>query len=58
MARNYAKKLVQMRVYAKTPAGKIAKAKSRANTKLKRGVSTKTKKSNHKPLAKAMALWR
>ena len=52
------KKLLQMRAYAKTPAGKIAKANSRANTKLKRGVSTRTKRMNHKPLAKALALWR
>ena len=57
MARDYELKLVQMRVYAKTPAGKISKAKSRATTKLKRGVSTRTKKNNYKPLLKALANW-
>ena len=58
MARDYAKKLLQMRVYAKTPAGRESKAKSRATAALKRGVSTRTKKIKPKALLKALANWR
>ena len=57
MARDYERKLARMRVYSKTPAGIAAIARARANTQIKRGLSTRTKKIKPQALLKALANW-
>ena len=58
MARDYAKKLEQMRVYSKTPAGRAAQQRSRDNFVIKRSAAIKALKINPQPLLNAVALWK
>ena len=62
MARDYAKKLIQMRAYAKTPAGLASKKASQERWLAKRKADSynprDTLKTNAQPLLQALALWR
>jgi len=59
MARDYARKLVQMRAYYRTPAGKAAHDRAYEKTLEKRGKARKdTAKPNPAPLVAALKNWR
>jgi len=58
MARDYAKKLEQMRAYAKTPAGRAAQKRSRDAFVIRRSAAIKTLKIKPQALLRALALWR
>jgi hypothetical protein len=62
MPRDYTKKLEQMRVNSKTPAGRAAQQRSRDNFVIKRREASAPAKSkfkvNAQPLVLALANWR
>ena len=62
MARDYAKKLIKMRAYAKTPAGLASKKASQERWLAKRKADSHNPrdklKTNPLPLLNAMANWR
>lgn len=57
MPRAYQAQLAAMRAYAKTPAGRAAKARSHANYIAKRREMNQALKINPQPLAQVLQQW-